>query len=110
MITTVFAGTGSTFPSFGTLPWYGSRRPGLPVVGSRCSVAVGPPIRCHVVVVFLFFPAPVVVVVFLNSAYWLGVPFCADAWTRESRSYRLVVATGAPVADTDGGTSAGSRS
>ena len=114
VITTVLAGTGSTLAPFGTLPPYGSRSPGLPVVGSRCSVAVGPPMRWHavVVVVFLFLPVPVVLVVFtvLNSAYWLGFPCVADAWTRESRSQRLVVATGEPVADTDGGTSAGSRS
>src|SRR5262249_24915625 len=108
--TTVFAGTGSTFASFGTLPPYASSRPALPVVGSRCSVAVGPAIRLLVVVVCLFLPAPVVLVVFLNNAYWLGAPCFADAWTRDSRSYRLVVATGVPVAETDGGTSAGSRS
>ena len=44
--------------------------------------------RCHVtvVVVFFFLPVPVVVFVFTDakSAYWLGVPFFADAWTRES--------------------------
>ena len=81
---TVSCGTVSTFAPSGTFPLYASSSPGLPVDGSRWSVAVGPAMRCHVVTVFLFLPVPVVLVVFLNSAYWLGVPCFAAAWTRES--------------------------
>ena len=62
-MTTVRAGTASTFQPAGILPLWASRSPSFPVEGSRCRVGVGPAFftQTVVVVVFLFFPTPVVV-------------------------------------------------
>ncbi len=62
LITTVRAGTGSTFQPAGILPLWESRRPSFPVEGSRCNVAIGPAAFTQTVVVFvfLFFRMPVV--------------------------------------------------